>query len=360
MLSHVSARLRHVDIAKGIGILAVILGHTVIEIGRFGYPHPLLLRAIFSFHMPLFFILSGYFIKPRTREASTFVKRVAPWSPKKEFRRLIVPYLVTAACVVALMVLSQLVLRDLPIGGGELARNWLEAAFYGAGDIFPNALWPQAACIGGIWFLLALFWARMITKLASETSFAPIIVIVSATAGVLTANQFFLPWSIQPGLFGSFFVWLGMEAKRTRIFEDKRIPVPVWILIVAVWVRCLCIDQHIVMNSCYAGDSFEAFLNVMLGAVCGSAAVIGLSQVIDEHADVLARPLAFLGELSLYILCVHLVEDIAIFRWSSPATAAIAALGPDAAFALWFILRSGLCAGVAAGISRLIRSAQRR
>ena len=49
-------RLEWVDISKGIGILLVIIGHCV-YIG--GSIH----NWIFSFHMPLFFILSGMFIK---------------------------------------------------------------------------------------------------------------------------------------------------------------------------------------------------------------------------------------------------------------------------------------------------------
>lgn len=47
-----SKRLDWIDIAKGIAIILVIVGHTV--------PNPSPLRhAIFSFHMPVFFILAG-------------------------------------------------------------------------------------------------------------------------------------------------------------------------------------------------------------------------------------------------------------------------------------------------------------
>lgn len=71
-------RLRYLDIAKGIGIICVIIGHTV-EHGSF------LFNVIFSFHMPLFFIVSGILF--RKNEKSQFVK--------KKFRSLIVPYAVT-------------------------------------------------------------------------------------------------------------------------------------------------------------------------------------------------------------------------------------------------------------------------
>lgn len=48
-------RLEHIDIAKGIGIILVVVGHTATHIG--------LEKVIYQFHMPLFFILSGVFFK---------------------------------------------------------------------------------------------------------------------------------------------------------------------------------------------------------------------------------------------------------------------------------------------------------
>jgi uncharacterized membrane protein YcfT len=47
-------RLQYVDTAKCIGIFLMILGHTV------GTAMPIVSRIIYAFHMPLFFLLSGY------------------------------------------------------------------------------------------------------------------------------------------------------------------------------------------------------------------------------------------------------------------------------------------------------------
>lgn len=50
-------RIRFFDIAKGIAILAVILGHSAIETNLFA-PHrtaQVVLSICFSFHMPLFY-----------------------------------------------------------------------------------------------------------------------------------------------------------------------------------------------------------------------------------------------------------------------------------------------------------------
>lgn len=52
-------RNRTFDIMKGIGILSVILGHMDVA--------PFWRTFIFSFHMPLFFILAGYFYRSHIR-----------------------------------------------------------------------------------------------------------------------------------------------------------------------------------------------------------------------------------------------------------------------------------------------------
>lgn len=47
-----SKRIEAIDIAKGIGIFFVVIGHFI---NMSSYPG----RVIYSFHMPLFFFLSG-------------------------------------------------------------------------------------------------------------------------------------------------------------------------------------------------------------------------------------------------------------------------------------------------------------
>ncbi|MGE4430081.1 MAG: acyltransferase family protein [Sphingobium sp.] len=51
------ARLDWVDAAKGLGIILVVIGHV--------WTRGAVRDAIYAFHMPLFFILAGYFAQPR-------------------------------------------------------------------------------------------------------------------------------------------------------------------------------------------------------------------------------------------------------------------------------------------------------
>jgi fucose 4-O-acetylase-like acetyltransferase len=62
------SRLEHIDVAKGIGIILVVLGHNWIIRTEKGE----LFRIIFSFHMPLFFFLSGVLFKAQSDFRHTF------------------------------------------------------------------------------------------------------------------------------------------------------------------------------------------------------------------------------------------------------------------------------------------------
>ena len=84
-------RIRFFDIAKGIAILCVILSHSAIE-AQFVVPShiaKLIVSVCFSFHMPLFFILSGYFMHPERD-----FRRV------KEAKQLLCTYMLTGALVI--------------------------------------------------------------------------------------------------------------------------------------------------------------------------------------------------------------------------------------------------------------------
>ena len=78
-------RVLWIDCAKGIGILSVILGHTVLSIGP---DYDKMIRGIiFSFHMPLFFILSAAVVGTSRNEAE-FLKKA-----ERSFQHLILPAL---------------------------------------------------------------------------------------------------------------------------------------------------------------------------------------------------------------------------------------------------------------------------
>lgn len=59
-------RDKSIDISKGIGIISVVYGHLVC----------LIEREIFLFHMPLFFLLSGYFFSAKDTIRDFLIKKI--------------------------------------------------------------------------------------------------------------------------------------------------------------------------------------------------------------------------------------------------------------------------------------------
>lgn len=82
-------RINHIDIARGIAILLVVLGHC------FQSSDVALNRVILSFHMPLFFFLSGVFAKPET------VKTILGGAIMKA-KRLLIPQITLSITIILL------------------------------------------------------------------------------------------------------------------------------------------------------------------------------------------------------------------------------------------------------------------
>ena len=148
-MTKTNTRIEWIDIAKGITILLVIFGH--------GEINGVLRGAIYSFHMPLFFILSCITYK-LSENNDEFVRKT-----QKSFKHLIVP---------AILIFVFRTIIDFVIGFikgnsytfdsiAELLRGLLATYIVGSGtptivgDISINA-------IGIPWFLFALFLGRQL------------------------------------------------------------------------------------------------------------------------------------------------------------------------------------------------------
>lgn len=126
-----------IDTAKGIAIFLVVLGHSVqYYLCKDNYEDHFLWKFIYSFHMPFFFILSGYVIglKPLSLKV------------KNKFCRLLIPYASWAVINFVVMSVVQGICLD---------------------RIFNYVYTPSN---GGLWYLWALFFIYIIHALIIEHS----------------------------------------------------------------------------------------------------------------------------------------------------------------------------------------------
>lgn len=88
-----NARVGWIDYAKGIAIIAVVFGHVLVSIYNAGIGfseaiHNFLFDFIWSFHMPVFFFLSGLFVSKSLEKSGNYGFVL------NKFKTLIYPYLV--------------------------------------------------------------------------------------------------------------------------------------------------------------------------------------------------------------------------------------------------------------------------
>ncbi len=135
-------RLQYFDMVKGIGILLVVIGHLqgdeIFSLSPFILPF---CTWIFSFHMPLFFIISGMLIHYRKDLEKDFHTLV-----KKRFRGIMVPYLCFS--VIYLSVVLYALFIGKTIQPESLFINlWYVVSMYG---------------MSVLWFLPALFFGELL------------------------------------------------------------------------------------------------------------------------------------------------------------------------------------------------------
>ena len=283
------------DIAKGLAIICVVLGHSE----ELGVPTSLV-NAIFTFHMPLFFIVSGYFTRRDAVLDRAYVVRCA--------RSTLLPYAIT--CAVVLLLFAVRTLLFWPEGLANSMGTMTLAVLYGTGTQ-EVPLPAGVIMIGAIWFLLALFWGKLFLAAANRASYTPVVVLVLFLWGYYSGWMFWLPLSIQAGACATLFLYLGQKIRESDLLAPGRLSPLLWLVVAGTWLMCINMGYKLVMASnAYPGDMVVD----ILGGLCGTLCVIKASQLVSCHLPVLGRPLAWLGTITLPIFCMHLVE-MDVFLW---------------------------------------------
>lgn len=186
-------RLDWLDAAKGLGILLVVLGHTAIPPALFVY--------IFSFHLPLFFFISGYLFK--TEKYSSFPELLR-YSGKK----LILTYFIFGLAIYFYWLgYGHFLAEDLAKANPYQPLLDLLYASSHLKDIFTP-----------LWFLPCLFLVQLIFFIFSQKIKPGPLLALSFFLSLLsvlflTQTGFNLPWSLDVALVGLFFFNLGNALK---------------------------------------------------------------------------------------------------------------------------------------------------
>jgi len=284
-------RIDYLDMAKGVGIILVVLGHST-------FLEENLLTWISSFHMPLFFVLSGILIRLRGEENKSFRQLIT-----NKLRTIAIPYL-SFSIIYMVIDFAYLILKHGNITIVDLQRSAIETVtLYG---------------ISVLWFLPALFFAETAFLFTRKKTSYKVTIAITVLVAVLASFVIpifkdnypmfknmpvlwigYLTTSILRGAIGFVFIVLGYFAvtllkENSKIsFKELALGILFMLLSIAVGLTNKRVDLHtlVINNAIY----------FYIAAISGSTAVILVCRNMKPF-----RILKYFGENSLIIMATHL------------------------------------------------------
>lgn len=292
-------RVAWIDAAKGITILLMLIGHTV---GN-NWWGCLTRGLIFSFHMPLFFTLSLVTYRFSTSRED-FVRKT-----RKSAIHLLVPVAVVRFIVLVIAVYQDASILTDP----AYWMNRILMFFYASGVNLTNNIGVDVSPLGMMWFPIVLFAGRTIfdfLHLQSENNGLLLIwVCMSSLVGICLANTLWLPLSLDICLVIMPFFYLGAYIQT----NDRGGGWP-WQKILAAgifWLATLFLEYPHLDSWTYlelASRHYPLFPLCILTAMAGMMVIFELS-VLFARLPIIAKPILYIGRYSLYILCIHALDE---------------------------------------------------
>ena len=286
-------RVRYIDIYRGIGIIIMVLGHMkfMYDDGGIGNRvYDIFDHIIHSFHMPMFFFLSGYCYK---RSMLPVLEQI-----RNKARTLLIPYFFYG--------IFQFFLWKM-----------LE------GDSFEplvHLFWVNTeglAIAGALWFLTALFVVNVmyiiIDKYIEKCSIQAILISMIAVLGCflprIMENR--LPYAIDAAFVGLGFFFLGKEFNQhLYISVRERILNPnVFLLVV-----CSALNLLLTMNNTTINMRTGKYGNVFIFWIISTAAIIigiSISHLVsdiakkNEHLNRIAELIVQIGQNGIIYVCIN-------------------------------------------------------
>ncbi|NDV96332.1 hypothetical protein D0T84_15625 [Dysgonomonas sp. 521] len=284
-------RLHWIDYAKLIGVWLVAINHVNMD-------SPALIDWILSFHMPLFFMLSGFVDKGKASVSDTI---------KKSAKSLLIPYfwfyIISYVwwLVVTFRRHPELYSHDF-MGGfvKPMIGMLLGEGYHSAISTMINV---------PLWFLVGLFFCRVIFYLflsfSREKYYGLILVNILSLIVIFLRNhlQINIFWSIDSAIMAIPFYTFGFFMKR---FLDKMDPNVIYKVVLSVSLLIIGIllsrwNGFVDINtSNYGKNLFVYYINGLIGAL----AVIFFTRIFTNFKSPL---LIYLGKNTLILFAFHLI-----------------------------------------------------
>ena len=264
-------RINYLDIAKGIAIVLVVLGHSYNE-------NPVKVW-LYSFHLPLFFFVSGCLLSLTTLDNIDTLKII-----KSKAKSILIPYISFSIIIFCI---------------------WIgETYLMNRSDFTINAITSRIISIStfrgieALWFLPCLFaieviFILMIKYLKSIKIIAPIIIVLSILPFIkISDNLYYI--EIMRVFVGLAFLSIGYYAFK-YINKIDNIIIPIGLLIINITLGNY--NGFVDIYSLALNNYFIYYIS----AFCGIVGILIICKKIKQ-----CKPIEFLGANSLIIFATHL------------------------------------------------------
>jgi len=298
-------RSGQIDIARGIGILLVVFGHNWIILNE----KKELFHVIYSFHMPLFFFLSGLLIKSTLGFKETFYTKT---------ESLLKPYFTT----LILLGLYKFLKSNINL------IDYLCGVLYGSGH---TILWIPLWFLTHLWILLIISWfvIKFIWDKQNSLIFKVLFLCALLFLGQASIYYFWnmkieqsnvlryffvntdlvtgLPFSIDIIPFSMFFLLIGYACKKYLSLLKFN---SIWFFAAVFGFVFL----HIIYD-----DTIDFFFRIYnslivstIQALLGTYIVFVLADILEKYHKA-SKILIYIGQNSLIILIFHHVIQQIMF-----------------------------------------------
>lgn len=266
-MTTVTNRLLWVDALKGFCIILVILGHMQIP--------ELVRKFIFSFHMPIFFLISGYLAKHEgVSLKEMFVKRM---------NSLLVPYVIYSSII--------------------------SVAWYFCGKSVPFGSIIRMDGIGVTWFLISIFLAETLGRIIQTASNGSVFKLVLFSVLLLVMSYYGkeLKFFSLKSLFPATILWLiGNEVKKSQLLKichGRNVLVCCLVPILCGCFFCFLNERVDMANGQYGNMVF-----FFLAAILISVSLLCLFYRLNIKASILV----YFGRRSLLYMMWHTIVPMCI------------------------------------------------
>ncbi|QGQ97215.1 hypothetical protein EHS13_21170 [Paenibacillus psychroresistens] len=278
-----------IDIAKGIGIMLVVAGHE---------GNPFTYHYFFWFHMPLFFLLSGYLFKQIASKSE--LKALI----YKRAKQLLIPYFMFFLLIASLKFFFTLPHNKT---GAVLFIKDIFRSLYGGRALFDYyAVFWFITCL----FLTQIVFAIICLFLKSNTARISIISLAFILAHIeifFKLTKYPIPWAADIVLITLAYYGIGYYLRQIiSTYKSLKFSLP--IVLTSIVIVILAIFHKLPFNldlkqQVYTNLALDLIIPIVL-----AIAICYLSQLLSM--TLLKKPLANLGKHSLTIMYLHMPLNI--------------------------------------------------